>query len=190
MVKFELLPIDKAIEILHDELANYSTAATILVDKFCFFPGWFREIEDFLQFAQLPETTENNCPEISEELFCNTVQLIEQLPGIIVCYPYVEWTNIINALISLLNDYIGYQDTICKVRVIEEQTIRITQLREHLQHLANFIKFGCTTELLLSVMMSLINRVQNLDSNQPMTFELSKMYLDALGFKGKDDFIV
>lgn len=132
MIKFNLLPASKAIEHIHEELADYTMAATTITNKFWFFVNWLDEVECFLDFVQLPETTENDCPEITDRFFNDTIELMEKLPGIIVCYPQIEWTDIINSIITLLNEYIGYQDTICKVRANEDQTIKINQLREHL----------------------------------------------------------
>ena len=52
------------------------------------------------------------------------------------------------------------------------------------------MQFGASIELLLAVMNQLIERAEHFNSNQPMTFELSKMYLDAMNFKGNEEFTI
>lgn len=190
MVAINFMSDEAAFEIIEDELANYTEAVLLIQDRFYNFHEMVEYIKHFKEVADQPETTVEMCDYIEDQFYNDSIYLLQEIPGIMICHPQVHWANLINAIIVIFNEYIGYQDTIIKERPGEDQSTKLEHLKETLQHIVRYIEFGSSVEGLLAVTMQLIERVERLDSNQPISFQLSKAYLDALNFQGKDEQII
>ena len=150
------------------------------------FTADIKEIIKLLELSEKEETTIKDIPQFSKPLFMRMELLILIIPGLPILYPTSDWENLINSILSLLDNYSGVYQTVAIETHDSALAKTIYEIKNKLISCGKNIEFGATVENLVPVLGTVLNRLEYIYTVNPYALELSKEYLRSLNMPIND----
>ena len=182
MIKLQIIPWEQAWKNLEVEKALYTPACIHLQKYYQILWSDLEMCVDTLNLAKQEDTTTKDIAPLTEEIYEHFSHLIILCTSMPVLYPEDDWAVLINSILSILDNYVGVESTVVNEIPNDEQAFWVVQLQQMIARSSKTLELGASLENLLPAMVLLLDEVRAVHASQPISFHLSKQYLDSLGF--------
>ena len=187
MIKFEKMTWHEAREHLKREFAYNTSAFYDILAYYHSFKDDVSYIIEMLELAEKEETTVETMPPIPEGFAQHVDYILTLIPGLTVMFPEDDWSKLINATLSIIDNYVGVYVTVSNEIKNTDLVMQLLTLQDKLARCAKAIELNGQVENLVPALAALLIKMEHFNSVQPFTFQLSKEYLDALNFSAQDN---
>lgn len=180
MIKLKIMHWHDAQKYIMQELENNTEAVCNITHFLIDFPSDIKEMCKILELSEKDETTVNDIPTLPNYMISHIKFLILIIPGLSLLYPSINWENLINSILSILDYYSGVYQTIATENNDTELATEIYEIKNQLIRCGKNIELGATVENLLPILAIVMERIEYMQSTDSYSLELSKEYLHAL----------